>query len=486
MAYVSKIKDSSNNINYIKYGIYPVVGTQTQSTSSWTGNVDVPSLYNGLTIAYFLPYTASSTVDVTLNLTLSDEQTTTGAIDVYYSDDSRLNSQYDEGSTILLTYWGSGMEVGGVASTAARWVRSDSGEFASHPDWEQDNNSSSAYIENKPSIREGEGENSIVEGQIEQDSDAAIYTIYITGDANATTFSYTTNDTLPTAMNLKNYTTGAYCADGYSNRKWNGIESIDITNHTITFVDTVFSSALTGSEVKLYFKYKEAFGDGSISHGKNTIAGETSSFVTGMYALAAGQHSHAEGSYTKTTGSAAHAEGYFTIASGNNSHAEGGNSKAIGTRSHSEGNRTIAKGNDQHVQGKYNIEDTDGIYADIVGNGTSSERSNAYTLDWDGNGVYAGKVTVGAAPTNDMDVATKKYVDDKTDNNTTYSLSMSSDTLTLAGSDGVSSTVAIPSDNNTTYGISMSSNVITLTGSDGNSSTIALPIYNGSVSVVGG
>ena len=124
MAYVSKIKDSSNNINYIKYGIYPVVGTQTQSTSSWTGNVDVPSLYNGLTIAYFLPYTASSTVDVTLNLTLSDEQTTTGAIDVYYSDDSRLNSQYDEGSTILLTYWGSGMEVGGVASTAAKWVRS--------------------------------------------------------------------------------------------------------------------------------------------------------------------------------------------------------------------------------------------------------------------------------------------------------------------------------------------------------------------------
>lgn len=126
MAYVSKIKDSSNNINYIKYGIYPVIGTQTQSTSSWTGNVDVPSLYNGLTIAYFLPYTASSTVDVTLNLTLSDEQTTTGAIDVYYSDDSKLNSQYDEGSTILLTYWGSGVEIGGVASTAARWVRSDS------------------------------------------------------------------------------------------------------------------------------------------------------------------------------------------------------------------------------------------------------------------------------------------------------------------------------------------------------------------------
>lgn len=38
-------------------------------------------------------------------------------------------------------------------------------------------------------------------------------------------------------------------------------------------------------------------------------------------------------------------------------------------------------------------------------------RSNAYTLDWDGNGVYAGKLTVGTAPTNNMDVATKQYVD---------------------------------------------------------------------------
>lgn len=37
-----------------------------------------------------------------------------------------------------------------------------------------------------------------------------------------------------------------------------------------------------------------------------------------------------------------------------------------------------------------------------------------------------------------------------------------------------------------TYSISMSSNVITLTGSDGNSSTVTLPVYNGSVSSVGG
>lgn len=86
---------------------------------------------------------------------------------------------------------------------------------------------------------------------------------------------------------------------------------------------------------------------------------------------------------------------------------------ASGYVSHAEGEGTIAKGSRQHVEGKYNIEDTNNTYAHIVGNGRYlDERSNAYTLDWDGNGVYAGKVTVGTAPTNDMDVATKKYVDD--------------------------------------------------------------------------
>ena len=59
----------------------------------------------------------------------------------------------------------------------------------------------------------------------------------------------------------------------------------------------------------------------------------------------------------------------------------------------------------------YNIEDIEGKYAHIVGNGSVDKRSNAHTLDWNGNAVYAGKVTVGTAPTADMDVATKQYVD---------------------------------------------------------------------------
>ena len=53
-------------------------------------------------------------------------------------------------------------------------------------------------------------------------------------------------------------------------------------------------------------------------------------------------------------------------------------------------------GSSSMVQGKYNILDrkSQNTYAHIVGNGTSdSSRSNAYTLDWQGNGTFAGTVS---------------------------------------------------------------------------------------------
>lgn len=67
---------------------------------------------------------------------------------------------------------------------------------------------------------------------------------------------------------------------------------------------------------------------------------------------------------------------------------------SLGNYSHSEGEGTIAKGKAQHTQGKYNIIDEENKYSHIIGNGNSdTERSNAHTVDWDGNAWYAGKVT---------------------------------------------------------------------------------------------
>lgn len=57
------------------------------------------------------------------------------------------------------------------------------------------------------------------------------------------------------------------------------------------------------------------------------------------------------------------------------------------------GNCTVANGTDQFVQGKYNVKDTESKYVHIIGNGTSdTARSNAHTVDWNGNAWFAGDV----------------------------------------------------------------------------------------------
>lgn len=134
---------------------------------------------------------------------------------------------------------------------------------------------------------------------------------------------------------------------------------------------------------------------------------------------ATGDWSFATGYYSTSSGAASHTEGSQNLSSGNSSHSEGIGNTASGDSSHAEGRYNTAKNRSQHVFGEYAVPDNSsanigakGNYIEIVGNGTSSSsRSNARTLDWSGNEVLAGKLTVGAAPTADMDVATKQYVD---------------------------------------------------------------------------
>lgn len=132
----------------------------------------------------------------------------------------------------------------------------------------------------------------------------------------------------------------------------------------------------------------------------------------------------AKDSERQPLGEYAWAEGENTIASGNRSHAEGDNTTASGIISHAEGGGTTAQGNIQHVQGKFNIADT--TSAHIMGNGSdNSNRSNAHTLDWNGNAWFAGDVYTGSTSGTNKDagskvLATKEYVDSKTSANYTY------------------------------------------------------------------
>lgn len=185
----------------------------------------------------------------------------------------------------------------------------------------------------------------------------------------------------------------------------------------------------------------KASGGASHAEGTNTHAEGNYSHTEGGYTHAAGQYSHAEGSGTyadahgahaegtsiatssennvelsrgfvisesKTItvkgpvawGRGSHAEGANTVAKGYASHAEGRQCDALDDYSHAEGFNVEAAGIAHHAQGRYNIVNPNvtpnnpyGTYAHIVGNGSSGGRSNAHTLDWNGNAWYAGNIT---------------------------------------------------------------------------------------------
>lgn len=155
-------------------------------------------------------------------------------------------------------------------------------------------------------------------------------------------------------------------------------------------------TAETGTAIAPYYTFGRRLSGSTIGNW---------SVAEGGYTTASGYMSHAEGINTTASGVGAHAEGsngagspYGPIASGEGSHAEGNQTKATAQSAHSEGtlseangkashaqnNSTIANGNAQTTLGKYNIADT--TSAVIIGNGTGhSARSNALTVDWNGN-----------------------------------------------------------------------------------------------------
>lgn len=214
-----------------------------------------------------------------------------------------------------------------------------------------------------------------------------------------------------------------------------------------------------------------ASGNYSHAEGAGTTASGAQAHAEGAGAEASGPNAHAEGGSTHAIGYAAHAEGANTYANGDLSHAEGDITRANGTSSHAEGSNTVANGRCSHVSGKYNVpddytsweewtantsytvgdkvkrtttesnetvvkgyicktansdssfdsskwdEDSYINYAVIVGNGKYNNPSNAYSLDWDGNGHFKGDVYVGcnADGTGGTKLGTGSQIDFATD-----------------------------------------------------------------------
>ena len=175
----------------------------------------------------------------------------------------------------------------------------------------------------------------------------------------------------------------------------------------------------SGTESIMQLGATEASGGGSHAEGYLTTSSGMYSHAEGDSTEASGEGSHAEGRSTKAIGTYSHAEGSATRARGEGSHAEGSGCSSTGKFSHAEGYGTVASSDYQHVEGKFNIEDPNGHYAHIVGNGEpKSDPSNAHTLDWSGNAWFAGDVYTGSTSGTNKDegskkLATEEYVDSK-------------------------------------------------------------------------
>ena len=217
----------------------------------------------------------------------------------------------------------------------------------------------------------------------------------------------------------------------------------DKADKTDTVLETTLSRGRKASTAKGYRSLAfgndvTASGNDSQAVGNETIASGYAAFAEGNATEAIGQASHVEGSNNIASGLTAHAEGIFSVASGSYSHAENARNKSGGDGSHTEGFSNITNATASHVEGMNHEVDASqkgvhvggvnatvptttgktivfhaidpatgqrdqsktstfvlGQFAELIGNGNSeSDRSNARTLDWDGNEYLAGNVYV--------------------------------------------------------------------------------------------
>ena len=210
---------------------------------------------------------------------------------------------------------------------------------------------------------------------------------------------------------------------------------------SVNMVSTIGTGSGTNSET-FNDNMNTASGNYSHAEGQNTQAGGTAAHAEGYKTQCVGNYAHAEGynacaqgagshvegyslysgissykalgsgshiegysqGYVWNYGDGAHIEGYTSIQEGRTcygkgAHIEGYNSSSNdgADAAHVEGYYTIADAAYHHIEGKYNLQDGDAIYQHIAGNGTSSNRSNSHTLDWQGNAVFAGTVSNSGA-----------------------------------------------------------------------------------------
>ena len=195
--------------------------------------------------------------------------------------------------------------------------------------------------------------------------------------------------------------------DGTTIRAYMGVAAASDSHIEGNFNNTVWLHSDTElNEVNVSRQHAEgsrtlAAGYCTHTEGENTRATGDISHAEGKDTIAEGATTHAEGDGTRAIGPNSHAEGEDTIALGVNSHAEGGACTASGGGSHAGGYGSVADGDKAFAHGfyvnastnvetpgkaafgQYNENDPNDIFE--VGNGNSSIRKNAISVDYHGN-----------------------------------------------------------------------------------------------------
>ena len=178
-------------------------------------------------------------------------------------------------------------------------------------------------------------------------------------------------------------------------------------NGTIQIAQLGYGSVTTeygDTENQNYFTFgtrlNNNIGGFSTVAGSKCTASASSSVASGIECVANSMGAHAEG-YNTTAG---HDPNTVT-SNGTGAHAEGYYTRAYGDGAHASGYYTTAQSDYQTAIGKNNIIDNAGTYAFIIGNGSRYTRSNALTVDWNGN-------VAARAYNNISDVRLKKNIED--------------------------------------------------------------------------
>lgn len=141
-------------------------------------------------------------------------------------------------------------------------------------------------------------------------------------------------------------------------------------------------------------------GNENTASGQFSVAIGSYNTASHLYSVAIGEHNTASGEYSVAIGSYNTASNPYSLAVGENNDVGSPYSFAFGRHNYITagdhctciGEYLTAYYDNQTIIGKYNNYDDDCAFS--IGNGTDEyNRSNALTVDWDGNAVFAGDVT---------------------------------------------------------------------------------------------